>query len=146
MAFIIPWASEKQKIDIFDPVFLWNNAWVKVFRIISEFRIFLNPKSWIRQTKIASLIYSQYVIKQLNILTWNCHCFVVLLHVLSFEFRKFRIFEILNFHPWQCHINSFIDRKPAVLIWNQRQCANTAAQGKYCNSGIFLQFWEGALG
>ena len=21
-------------------------------------------------------------------------------HVLSFEFRKFRIFEILNFHPW----------------------------------------------
>ena len=45
-----------------------------------------------------------YTCQNVKLLEISCHgsiviIFVCMLHVLSFKFRKFRIFKILNFHP-----------------------------------------------
>ena len=65
-------------------------AWVKVFRIKPEFRILrltFNRKS-----------VSKFWIN----FNFKLSIFVDILQVLKFEFKKFRILEILNFHPWYC--------------------------------------------
>ena len=40
--------------------------------------------------------------------------FVAILQVLKFEFRKFRIFEFLNFHPWFWTFNMTLE--PEVKV------------------------------
>ena len=42
--------------------------------------------------------FSDYLNK-MNHLNFKLSIFVAILHVLKFEFQKFRILEILNFHP-----------------------------------------------
>ena len=59
-------------------------------------------KCWTMQAVIASPIYFQIIIRQLTIRTWNCYIFAGKQQVLIFEFLKFRISEIINFHPWVC--------------------------------------------
>ena len=99
--------------------------WVIVFGIIPEFRILRltfcgksASKCWIRQIKQASLIYFQYDWRQFTILTWNCYYFKGLLDMIKFEFRKFRILEILNFHPCNTYLCQFQMRLYGVPPWH----------------------------
>ena len=87
------------------------HAWVKVFRIIPEFRNLRltfhwksASKCWIREIIIDFSIYIQSVLRQLTIKIGNCEYLVGILQVLRFEFQKFRILEIWNF----THVHVFV--------------------------------------
>ena len=78
------------------------NAWVKVFRIIPESRILrlkvsLKILNWVGFYGFFDL-FSVYL-KTLYHLNLKLLIFVGILHVLRFDFQKFRIWVILNFHP-----------------------------------------------
>ena len=88
-------------------------AWVKVFRIIPEFRILRltfyrksASKSRIREIKNSFSDLFSVCLQAIGHLNLICEYFVGILQVLRLEFRKFRILEILNFHP--C-LRSFCD-------------------------------------
>ena len=61
---------------------------VKVFRVFTEYRI-LRLTFHRKATDHLNLKYCEYL--------------VAILQVLRLEFQKFRILEILNFHPWHMH-------------------------------------------
>ena len=78
--------------------------WVKVFWINPEFRILTltfhrksASKCWIKEIIIASSISFQ--INTINHFNFKLSIFVAILQILKFEYQKFRILEILNFHP-----------------------------------------------
>ena len=58
--------------------------------------------------------FSDYL-NTLNHFNFN-YPFWAILQVFKFEFQKFRILEILNFHPWSyvCHISPFVG---FVMMW-----------------------------
>ena len=56
-------------------------------------------KSLIRQILMASLILILSYLKTIDHLNMKLLIFIGILQVLRFDFQKFRILEILNFHP-----------------------------------------------
>ena len=65
---------------------------MKVFRIIPEFRIF-------RLTFHSFIDIFTVDLKTIKHVNLKYYYFEGILQVLKFEFQKFRILEILNFHP-----------------------------------------------
>ena len=94
-----------------------GKAWVTVFRIVPEFRIlrltfcgiqdFEASFLWKVSLKILNLadsnsffgLFSIYL-KTIDCLNLKLLIFTGILQVLRYDFQKFRILEILNFHPW----------------------------------------------
>ena len=123
-------------------LFLHHRGW-KFSKINPEFRILRltfyrksASKCWIRQIKIASLIYFQYVIKQLTILTWNYHCFVVILHVLSFEF--YEVQDMGNFELSPMHHP--MSRKKEILSFSICYgCSKELSRWDYSCENVLLK-------
>ena len=83
----------------------------EVFRIIPEFRILRltfhwksASNSWITLILMASLIWIKFIWRQLTTYILKLVIFIGIVQVLRFDFQKFRILEILNFHPWTVHV------------------------------------------
>ena len=75
-------------------------AWVKVFRTIPEFRILKVGLKMLNSAGNNS--FSDLVLIHLKVfdhLSWNFLYFGGVQQVLNSDFLKFRIWEILNFHP-----------------------------------------------
>ena len=64
--------------------------------------------------------------EQLPILSWNCGYLVGILQVLRLKFQKFRILEILNFHPCICvsAYNKHISSWASGLNFGQSFCVH----------------------
>ena len=82
-------------------------SWVKIFRIVPEFRI-LRLTLWKVCLKILNLAdsYGFFGLFSICLKTIDCvnlklliQVFIGILQVLRYDFQKFRILEILNFHP-----------------------------------------------
>ena len=97
-----------------------------------DFEADFPKKCWIRENIIGFPIYIKSVLRRLTIQIWNCEYLVGILQVLRLQFQKFRILEVLNFHP--CNILgqkrnaayktyivygglSPISRKRFVIVW-----------------------------
>ena len=94
---------------IFRPVtrstFIFLFGLVKAFRIIPELRI-QNSKCWIREIIIGFSYLYTVCLKTIDPQNSNYEYLVGILQVLRFEFQKFRILEILNFHLWKHEFTS----------------------------------------
>ena len=63
---------------------------------------------------------------------WNCYYFVGKVSVLNFDFQKFRILEILSFHPWLSYNLLQVDENGKITRL-RRECPN-----EDCGAGVFM--------